>query len=174
MGKWARVESNGRELYLEIDEEALEKEQMLDGCYVIKTDLKKDVADKDAVHDRYKDLTLVEQAFRTSKSTLEVRPVFVRTKESTKGHVFIVMLAYILVRYLQQAWEGLNITVPEGITYLSQISSIKITVNKKGQCFKVPSPTGKAKSLLEAISVSLPEVLPARKYRVVTRKKLSK
>ena len=174
MEKWAYVESNGRELYLTIDKEALEKEQMLDGCYVIKTDLKKDIADKNMVHDRYKDLTLVEQAFRTSKSTLEVRPVFVRTKESTRAHVFIVMLAYILVRYLQQAWEGLNITVPEGITYLSQISSIKVTVSKKGQCFKVPSPTGKARSLLEAISISLPEVLPARKYRVVTRKKLSK
>jgi len=171
--KWAHVEHSNRELYLKIDQDALEKEQMLDGCYVIKTDLKKEIADKQTVHDRYKDLTLVEQAFRTSKSTLEVRPVFVRTKQSTMGHVFIVMLAYILVKYLQRAWEGLNITVAEGITYLSQISSIKVTVNKKGQCFKVPSATAKAKSLLDAISVSLPEVLPVRKCRVVTRKKIS-
>ena len=147
---------------------------MLDGCYVIKTDLTRDIADKNTIHQRYKDLSLVEQAFRTSKSTLEVRPVFVRTKESTRGHIFIVMLAYILVRYLKQAWEGLDITVSEGITYLSQISSIKVTVNKKGKCLKIPSPTGKAKSLLKTISVSLPKVLPSRKYNVVTRKKLSK
>ncbi len=94
--------------------------------------------------------------------------------ESTREHVFIMMLASILVRYLHQTREGLNITVPEGETYLSQLSSIKVTVNKKGQCFKEPSGIGKAKSLLEAISGSLPEVLSARKYRVITRKKLFK
>ncbi|WP_459893734.1 IS1634 family transposase, partial [Desulfothermus okinawensis] len=108
IGKWASVKSTGRSLYLAIDEEALKQEQMLDGCYVIKTDLKKEVADKKTVHDRYKDLALVEQVFRTSKSTLNVRPVFVRTKGSTRGHVFVVMLAYILVKYLQEAWESVN------------------------------------------------------------------
>ncbi|RMG67379.1 MAG: hypothetical protein D6710_11440 [Nitrospirae bacterium] len=172
--KWARVESRGRGLYLVVEEEKLREEQMLDGCYVIKTDLEKEVADKEVVHDRYKELALVEQVFRTAKSTLEVRPVFVRTEGSTRGHVFIVMLAYILVRYLQQAWEALDITVPEGIGLLTQICSIKVTVNKRGHCFKVPSPEGKAKRLLEAISVSLPEVIPPRKHRVVTRKKISK
>jgi transposase len=174
IGKWATVEARGRVLELVINEERLKEEQMLDGCYVIKTDLSKEVADKEVVHDRYKELALVEQVFRTAKSTLGVRPVFVRTEESTRGHVFIVMLAYILVRYLQRAWEALDITVQEGVALLSQICSVKVTVNKRGQCYKVVSPTGKAKALLEAISVKLPEVLPPRKHRVVTRKKVSR
>ena len=41
----------------------------LDGCYVIKTDLPASAASKQEVHDRYKDLTQVEQAFRTCKTT---------------------------------------------------------------------------------------------------------
>jgi hypothetical protein len=41
----------------------LDEEAKLDGCYVIKTDLQKEVANKKIIHDRYKDLALVEWAF---------------------------------------------------------------------------------------------------------------
>jgi len=42
----------------------------LDGCYVIKTDLPASAASTQTVHDRYKELSLVEQAFRTCKTAL--------------------------------------------------------------------------------------------------------
>ena len=65
----------------------------LDGCYVIKTDLPETAASKQVVHDRYKDLTEVEMAFRTSKTVhLELRLVSVRTEDHTRGHVLAVML----------------------------------------------------------------------------------
>ena len=54
------------------------------------------MADKQVVHDRHKDLAEVERAFRTSKTGhLEVRPVYVRKEENTRGHVLVVMLAYL-------------------------------------------------------------------------------
>jgi transposase len=47
------------------------------------------------VHDRYKDLASVEQAFRTCKTVhLEVRPIFLRLEARTRAHAFVVMLAY--------------------------------------------------------------------------------
>ena len=71
----------------------------LDGCYVLKTDLPRTVADTEVVHERYKDLALVEQAFRTCKTAhLEVRPVYVRTAASTRGHALVVMVAYAIIR----------------------------------------------------------------------------
>ena len=39
----------------------------LDGCYGLRTDLSGAQARKELVHDRYKDLKLVVQAFRISK-----------------------------------------------------------------------------------------------------------
>ena len=57
---------------LQIDESARNEQAKLDGCYVLKTDLSAAQARKELVHDRYKDLTLVEQAFRTSK-TVELK-----------------------------------------------------------------------------------------------------
>lgn len=90
-----------RELEFSIDEQALEQIRMLDGCYVIKTDLEKADADKQVVHDRYKDLSEVEHAFRTLKTGLEeIRPIYVRKEKRTRGHVFVCMLAYKLIFHI--------------------------------------------------------------------------
>jgi len=57
----------------------LKEESYLNGCYVIKTDIKENEADAYLVHDRYKDLSEVEKVFRGWLKTvnLEVRPVYV-------------------------------------------------------------------------------------------------
>jgi len=74
---WLRVESAGRSFKLVADEAGRTEAAHLDGCYVIKTDLPATAASRQIVHDRYKDLTDVEMAFRTSKTThLEMRPIY--------------------------------------------------------------------------------------------------
>ena len=75
---WLQVEVEGRSLQLTVNQQALEEVSRLDGCYVIKTDLPESAASKQVVHDRYKDLAEVEQAFRTCKTAhLETRPIYV-------------------------------------------------------------------------------------------------
>ncbi|MBF8278470.1 MAG: hypothetical protein HW406_2306 [Candidatus Brocadiaceae bacterium] len=82
---WVQVKEEARILKIESDEEALKEENFLDGCYVIKTDLKEDAADKCVVHDRYKDLTEGERAFRDCKTVnFDVHPVHVRNEGSTR------------------------------------------------------------------------------------------
>jgi hypothetical protein len=113
---WLRVEAEGRTLRLRLDETAQREAARLDGCYVLKTDLPRTVAAAQVVHDRYQDLALVEQAFRTCKTTyLELRPWYVRTEASTRGHALVVMLAYLIIRELRQAWGHLNLSVEEGV-----------------------------------------------------------
>lgn len=90
-----------RELYIEIIQENLENAGMLDGCYVIKTDIPKKEMGKEFIHDRYKDLALVEQAFRTMKTSIEeIRPLYLRKENRTRGHVFVCMLAYMAIKYM--------------------------------------------------------------------------
>jgi transposase len=171
--KWLRVRSRQRALELEVDNEALEEASRLDGCYVIKTDLPKDVADKQIIHDRYKDLTEVERVFRTFKTDfLEVRPVYVQTEKSTRGHVLVVMLAYMIVRILRGAWQEFDLTVEEGLNQLSTLCSMQVKVKNQASCLKIPRPRERSKQLLKALDIRMPIVLPHRKVRVVTRKKL--
>lgn len=177
LDKWLSVcsKEQGRELFLEQDEKAFKDISLLDGCYVIKTDLPAEELDKQGVHDRYKDLTEVERAFRDCKTMhLEVRPIHVRSESSTRGHVLVVMLSYMIIRHLRHAWEKLDMTVPEGIAQLSTLCSLKMKVKGQGVCIKIPKPREDSQKLFKALKVSLPNVLPHREVRVVTRKKLTK
>jgi len=170
---WLKVYEEGRQLRLLTDEEALKEISSLDGCYVIKTDLPESAADKNTIHDRYKDLALVEQVFRTCKTEfLEVRPVYVRNEKSTRGHVFTVMMAYMIVRYLKAAWQNIDVTPEEGLKQLATLSSMEVKVKDKGSFLQIPRTREQSQELLKALNITLPLVLPHRNIYVDTRKKL--
>src|SRR6204780_3024139 len=138
---WLRVESAGRWLTLVNDEAGRSEAARLDGCYVLKTDLPETAASKQVVHDRYQDLTEVEMAFRTSKTVhLEMRPIYVRTEDHTRGHVLVVMLAYMIRRELSRAWAGLNVTVEEGLAQLATLCSMEVKVVGGASCLRIPVP----------------------------------
>jgi transposase len=170
--EWIKVVGNGGSLELAEDGQIKKQVGQLDGCYVIKTDVPQNMATAKTIHDRYKDLAHVERAFRTFKNGhLEVQPTFVRTEQSTRGHVFVVMLAYLLERELEKYWRGLEVTVQEGIDELGSLRGVEMTIGKS-TCQKVPDPTGLTHQLLEAARVKLPKALPLRQVHVATRKKL--
>ncbi len=171
--EWLKVESEARTLKLVADEPARTEEARLDGCYALKTDLPESAASKQVVHDRYKDLTEVEMAFRNSKTVhLEMRPIYVRTEDHTRGHVLVVMLAYMIRRELSRAWVGLNATVEEGLAQLATLCSMQVQVEGGASCLRIPAPCRQTGELLKAASVRLPTVLPHLGTRVVTRKSL--
>ena len=161
-----------RTISLIIDEEAKQKASVLDGCYVLKTDVPSSQLSTEAVHDRYKDLTDVERAFRTCKTGhLELRPVYVQKASSTRGHVFVVMLAYLVEMELDRLWKQIEMTVPEAIDDLGSFRGAIVRLGKSS-CHKIPTPTGRTKELLDAANIRLPEVIPMKGVKVVTSRKL--
>ena len=145
-----------------------------DGCYVIKTDLSKEVASKGLIHERYKSLAEVEWAFRTEKTGhLEVRPIYVRKRERTAAHLLITMLAYKIEKYLRSAWKEVDMTVEEGIKKLACITSVIMTIGEE-KVVIVPKPDNQCKTLIDKMKVTIPEVLPYQEINVATRKKLNK
>jgi len=170
---WVRIEAQGRKLVLSVDQPALEEAKKLDGCYVIKTDLPAQKASAQVVHDRYKDLTLVEQNFRVCKTVeLDLRPIHVRLEASTRGHAFVVMLAYRLIQELQQCWAKENLTVQEGIDQLSGLCVTEVVVNGNVQDQLIPEGRPQVKKLLQLAKVHLPKKLRYTGEIVSTNKKL--
>ncbi|MBW1723929.1 MAG: IS1634 family transposase [Deltaproteobacteria bacterium] len=175
LSKWVTPSASGRHINLAIDKQAQEQESKLDGCYVLKTDLRKETANKETVHARYKDLALVEWAFRTSKTVeLEMRPIYVRLADRTRGHAFIVMLAYRIVGELAQRWHDIELTVEEGIKELATLCATEMLINGRARCNQIPQPRSMVSQLLKAARVQLPDALPCSGIRVATRKKLVK
>ena len=172
---WIEVagDEETRTVELRTDTDARAEEAKLDGCYVLTTDLTPATASKETVHGRYKDLSFVERAFRTSKTVeLELRPVHVRLAARTRGHVFVVMLAYRIARELARCWSALDTTVQEGLNELSSLCVTEILEGDRALCNQIPEPRESVAALLAAADVRMPEALPARGAIVSTKKKL--
>ena len=54
------------------------------------------------VIDKYHGLTQIEDQFRVMKSTLETRPVYVRTPEHVDAHLLICLISLIITRIIQK------------------------------------------------------------------------
>ena len=108
MGKFVHWEVQDGKLKWHFDEEKIAAELLLDGCYVITTDAKPERMDGEKTVESYKRLRLVEMAFRNLKTVqLEVRPVFHKTDERIRAHVFLCVLAYYLQWNMNQRLKPL-------------------------------------------------------------------
>jgi transposase len=89
-------------------EESIQKEELLDGIYVIRTsEPAARLAAADGVRS-YKRLALVEQAFRCLKGLdLLVRPIHHRAAERVRAHILLCLLAYYVEWHLRRAWAPL-------------------------------------------------------------------
>jgi transposase len=108
MGKFILFEGTGDNLNYRLNEEKIAEESALDGCYIIYSDVAlKDMTAVEIV-ESYKGLMHVEQAFRSMKTVrLEIRPLFHKTDNRIKCHVFICMLAYYVMWHMKQRLQPL-------------------------------------------------------------------
>ena len=116
--------------------------QQLDGCYVVETDLQPVPAAALTIHDRYKDLSLVERDFRTRRTGhLEFRPWFVGTADNTQAQALTALLALKVRRHWERAWSSLEVTVEEGLRELEQLCVLELIHPGSGQVVvcQVPS-----------------------------------
>ena len=161
---WVKVELAGRKVVWTEDEAARQKQAELDGCYVIESDLPKEVASTQAVHDRYLDLTQVERDFRTLKTgLLELRPIFLRKENRTRGHALVALLALKLARELDRRLAPLGLTVEDGLERLKAVRLVRLG-NSEVELWRLPTSYPRAQSeVLEALPKLKPPMLSLRK-----------
>lgn len=83
--------------------DAINDEQSLDGIYVLRTSMPKDLLAAEQVVLCYKSLSHVERAFRDLKSDdLELRPIHHRKARRVRGHVLLCMLAYHVMWHMKR------------------------------------------------------------------------
>ena len=109
MGKFITIEGTDNDITYRIDAEKIEKEALLDGCYIVCTDVDPDDMTALETVKNYKSLIRVEQAFRSLKTThLEMRPIYHKTDDRIKCHVFICMLSYYIMWHMKQRLKPLE------------------------------------------------------------------
>jgi len=111
-GKIVNRYKMGKHFQLRIEEDSfhyqrktanIEREENLDGIYVIRTSVKKEVLSSQQVVASYKSLSGVERAFRSLKTVdLQVRPIHHRLPDRVRAHILLCMLAYYVEWHMRQ------------------------------------------------------------------------
>jgi hypothetical protein len=170
---WVELTLEERTITLTVKTNAQQEAAKLDGCYVLKTDLTPQQAPKELVHDRYKDLASVEQAFRTCKTAhLAVRPIFLRREARTRAHALVVMLADQIIRYLASCWSAFDVTVAEGLHALTTLCLVEVAPKNASRYHCLPTPRDAIARLLHSADIKLPKVFSLSGVRGSTKKKL--
>lgn len=92
-GKYLKTLASGK---VALDKQKIKQEERLDGKYLIRTS--DDYLKPGEVALGYKQLLEVETAFRSLKTTLELRPVYHRLEDRIRAHVLLCWLSLLLVR----------------------------------------------------------------------------
>jgi len=160
---WVRLDMRDRQLVLSVDPKVRREVSQLDGCYVLETDLGSTEADLQTIHDRYKDLALVEQNFKVLRTGhIELGPWLEYAGEIIQAHALTSMLALKIQRYLNRAWGLLDITVEEGLKELGQLCEIELVNLTSGEVVLrgIPEPTQIQKQLLDALDLTVSGQIP--------------
>jgi transposase len=122
--RYLRVTKNA----IRIDEDKVLAESRYDGKYVLRTNTDLPAGE---VAQTYKSLWRVERAFRETKSTIEVRPVFHHRGETTIGHIVAGFLALRLAVDLQRRLDEHKIEVswPTLMRDLGQLQAVHLQVD---------------------------------------------
>jgi len=113
-----------------INEAKIQEEARYDGKYVLRTNTELPTAE---VAQAYKQLWMVERAFRELKGQLKLRPMYHWTDDRIRGHVMICFLAFYLECRLRQRLQELNpaLSYSKVLRDLGRIKAVRLTVNDK-------------------------------------------
>ena len=137
-----------------IDEDKIREQARYDGKWVLRTNTPLAPAD---VALKYKQLWLVEDLFRTTKTLLETRPIYHKRDATIRGHVFCSFLALIVRKELQDRLQtkGHSIEWADVLRDLEQLEEVEVAHG--GQRFLLRTEAkGSCGKVFQAVGVALP------------------
>jgi hypothetical protein len=163
-GDKALVGNKGYRKYLktegqrfQIDEEKIREEARYDGKWVLLTNT--DLPTREVAL-KYKQLWMVEDIFRSTKTLLETRPIFHKCDETIRGHVFCSFLALVLRKELQDRLEAKGHLL-EWADVIRDLDALQETVvEQEGKRFVLRSEArGTCGAVFQAVGVALPPTI---------------
>lgn len=137
-----------------VDEEKTQAEARFDGKWVLRTNTELPTAE---VALKYKQLWMVEQLFRTTKSLLATRPIFHKRDETIRGHVFCSFLALILRKELQERLQrkGHELEWADVVSDLDALQEFDVQYQHKHFLLR-SEVKGTCGKVMQAMGVALP------------------
>jgi transposase len=129
------------------------------GSYILRTNWTE--ADPKTIWKKYIQLTEVEDAFRTEKHDLGMRPIYHQKKDRTQAHILVCFLALSMWQTLQQ-WmkaSGLGTAPRKLIEEMREVRSLDVLLPARDKTIRlrvVSTPSKELKVLLQRMKILLP------------------
>ena len=160
-------------LRYQLDREKLRAVRQREGRYLLRTNMTAD--DPALIWRCYMQLCHVEEAFRTLKGDLGLRPIFHHTPERIEAHLFVAFLAYCLMTTLRQQLRGHAVGLMPRVV-LEKLATIQMldvcvptTDGRELLLTRHTEPSTDVALLLEHLNLALPPQ-PPPKIRYPARK----
>lgn len=147
--------TDDRDLKVTADTKARRWESLIDGKLIVETTLGE--LPPQEVIARYKELALVEQAFKCLKSSLQLRPMYHWTECRIRAHVFICVMALQIERYMRLTLQDMKLSASGALEKLRQIKAGQILVNS----VKTPmltNATSEHKAIYKQLKIPFPTI----------------
>ena len=117
---------------VEINQDKISEDEKWDGLkgYITNTALP-----PDEVYKQYNELWVIERAYRVTKGTLEMRPMFHFTPKRIEAHVCICFVAYKVYKELERILKhsNINLSVDKVLNIAKTITTIKVNLPLSGE-----------------------------------------
>ena len=147
MGRYIRQTKTGK---LRINQAKVQEEESLDGKYLLSSS--DDTLSPEDIALGYKQLMEVERAFRTLKTTLDLRPLYHRKEERIRAHVLLCYLSLLLVRIAEhetgETWDRIRPIMDR--CHLGEFSS------KDGRILQRTELTSEQRNILKQMKIAHP------------------
>ncbi len=135
--------------------DVLREERHQDGVFVLQTNhLRMTPAE---ILQSYLQLQEVERAFRVVKTLLKLRPVYHWRQRRVEAHIFIVFLAFLLAKVLEQKLRaaGLDLSITRALEHLEQLQAVEHTWEGNALVVQATEPDALTTKILAALNIRL-------------------
>ncbi len=149
-----------------LDRKKLKKVRRREGRYLLRTNLTDD--DPAKLWQYYIQLVAVEEAFKTLKGDLAIRPVFHQDEKRIEAHIFIAFLAYCLQITLTRRLHGLapGLTARSALQKFSAMQMIDVhlptTDGREIILSRHTEPEPELRLLIDRMKLNLPAQPPPK------------
>lgn len=149
-----------------LNRQKLRKARRREGRYLLRTNLTE--TDPVKLWSYYLQLVAVEEAFRTLKGDLAIRPIFHQDEKRIEAHIFIAFLAYCLHVSLGQRLKALapGLTTRRALEKFAAVQMVDVhiptTDGRELWLTRYTQPEPELKLLLERLRLDLPPQPPPK------------
>ena len=161
-----QVDKNTGALTFSLDRNKLRKARRREGRYLLRTNLTE--SDPAILWQYYVQLVAVEEAFKTLKGDLAIRPIFHQDEKRIEAHIFVAFLAYCLQITLTRRLHGLapGLTARSALAKFAAVQMIDVhlptTDGREIILTRYTEPEPELRLLIDRMNLALPAQPPPK------------